>query len=83
MIYSCAHVRKCYAKVIGGNKCWYFYGIKFKCRFNPGKILVDRNPKELCVEFIFDIHMLVLLIMLLLLYDQLNPGKITIRRLPF
>ena len=50
---------------------------------NLGKILVHRNPKELSVEFIFDIHMLVLLIMLLLLYDQLNPGKITIRRLPF
>ena len=48
---------------------------------NLGKILVHRNPKELSVEFIFDIHMLVSLILLLLLYVQLNPEKLTVRRI--
>ena len=54
-----------------------------RCRFSPGKILVHRNPKELSVEFKLAMHMLVLLIWLPLLYVQLNPKKITIRRISF
>jgi hypothetical protein len=45
--------------------------------------LVHRNPKELSVEIIFDIHMLVLLILPLLFYVQLNPVNITGRRISF
>ena len=55
----------------------------FKFRSSSGKILVHRNPKELSVEFKLAMHMLVLLIWLLLLYVQLNHGKITVRRISF
>ena len=53
-----------------------------KFRSSSGKILVHRNHKELSVEFNLAMHMLVLLIWLLLLYVQLNPGKLTVRKIP-
>jgi len=53
----------------------------FKFRSSCGKILVHSNPKELFVEFKLAMHMLVLLIWSLLLYVQLNSGKITVRRI--
>ena len=49
-----------------------------KLRSTSGKILVPRNHKKLSVEFNLSIHMFVLLNWLLLLYDHLNPGKITV-----
>ena len=55
----------------------------FKFRSSYDKILVHRNPKELSVEFKLAMHLLVLLIWLPLLYVQLNPEKITIRRISF
>ena len=55
----------------------------FKFRSSYGKILVHRNPKELSVEFNLAMHMLVLLNWLLLLYVQLNHGKIKVIRISF
>jgi len=52
-----------------------------KLRSSSGKILVPRNHKKLSVEFNLSVHMFVLLNWLLLLYAQLNPGKITVKRL--
>ena len=52
-----------------------------KFRSRSGKSLVHRNHKELSVEFNLAMHMLVLLNWLLLLYVQLNHGKIKVIRI--
>jgi len=52
----------------------------FKLRSSFGK---HKNYKELSVEFNLAMHMLVLLNWLLLLYVQLNHGKIKVIRISF
>ena len=55
----------------------------FKLRSSSDKILVHINHTELSVEFNLSIHMFVLLNWLLLLYAQLNPGKISVSIISF
>ena len=51
--------------------------------FSSGKILVHRNHEEHLVEINLVMHMLVLSILVLLICAQLNPRKITVRRMSF
>jgi hypothetical protein len=55
----------------------------FKFSSSSDKSLVHRTHKELSVEFNISMHMLVLLNWLLLLYVQLNHGKIAVIRISF